>query len=153
MAACPNCGSETAAAARFCPGCGATLAAPVGAAPVATAAPGSGLSVNNWMVLCHLSALAGLVIPSLGHVLGPLVVWLVKKDEIPQVDVEGKESLNFQLSMSIYMMISAALIFVLIGLPMLLVVALADLILTVVAAVKTSQGVLYRYPFTIRFLK
>ena len=117
------------------------------------ASAGSGLSVNNWMMLCHLSALAGLLIPSLGHLLGPLAVWLVKKDEIPQVDIEGKESLNFQLSMTIYGLISGALIWVLIGIPMLIVVAVADVVLTVIAAMKASQGVMYRYPFTIRFLK
>jgi hypothetical protein len=104
-------------------------------------------------MLCHLSALAGLVIPSLGHLIGPLVVWLVKKDTIPQVDVEGKESINFQLSMTIYALISSALIWVLIGIPLLIVVALTDVVLTIVAAVKTSRGELYRYPFTIRFLK
>jgi uncharacterized Tic20 family protein len=104
-------------------------------------------------MLCHLSALAGLLIPSLGHLLGPLVVWLVKKDELPQVDVEGKESLNFQISMTIYMLISSALIWVLIGIPMLVIVALTDIVLTLIAATKASQGVMYRYPLTIRFLK
>jgi hypothetical protein len=167
MAACPSCGTETSAGARFCPACGATLAVPSElsgttaaaqpppAAPVTAQveAPSPAFSVNQWMMLCHLSALAGLVIPSLGHLIGPLVVWLVKKDTIPQVDVEGKESINFQLSMTIYALISSALIWVLIGIPLLIVVALTDVVLTIVAAVKTSRGELYRYPFTIRFLK
>jgi uncharacterized Tic20 family protein len=163
MPACSVCSTDVASGARFCPSCGAAQVAtppqpppqPQGQPyPQATAvAPASGLSVNNWMMLCHLSALAGLLIPSLGHLLGPLVVWLVKKDELPQVDVEGKESLNFQISMTIYMLISSALIWVLIGIPMLVIVALTDIVLTLIAATKASQGVMYRYPLTIRFLK
>lgn len=170
MAVCPTCSAEAAPGARFCQSCGATLSAtpPLPGPPPFTAAPppfsappppvgvasvGSGLSVNNWMMLCHLSALAGLLIPSLGHLLGPLAVWLVKKDEIPQVDIEGKESLNFQISMTIYMVISGALIWLIIGFPMLVIVAFADIVLTIMAAMKASQGVMYRYPFTIRFLK
>ena len=101
----------------------------------------------------QLSALAGGLVPGLGHLLGPLIVWLAKKDEIPQVDIEGKEALNFQITMSLYMLISGLLMWVGIGFLMLAAVIVADLILTVVAAVKTSQGTLYRYPFTIRFLR
>jgi hypothetical protein len=85
-------------------------------------------------------------------VVGPLVVWLLKKNESTLVDEEGKESLNFQISMSIYMMVSAILIMVVIGLPMLFGFAIADFILTLVAAVKTSNGERYHYPITIRFL-
>ncbi|HTD36062.1 MAG TPA: DUF4870 domain-containing protein [Candidatus Limnocylindrales bacterium] len=101
---------------------------------------------------CHLSALAGLVIP-LGNLIGPLVCWLVKRNESPLVDRNGKESLNFQLSMTIYMIISTVLIFVLIGIPLLFVVAILDLVFSIIAAVKTNNGEDYRYPLTIRFFR
>ncbi|MEW6113824.1 MAG: DUF4870 domain-containing protein, partial [Thermodesulfobacteriota bacterium] len=57
---------------------------------------------TNWGMLCHLSALLGLVLISFGHILGPLVVWLFKKNDDPFIDEQGKESLNFQISMTIY---------------------------------------------------
>jgi len=70
---------------------------------------------KQWGMACHLSALAGLFLPTFGHVLGPLVVWLLKKDSSPFVDAEGKESLNFQLSMSLYALLVAPSILILIG--------------------------------------
>ena len=102
---------------------------------------------------CHLSALAGIVLPSFGHILGPLIVWLVKKDTMPFVDDQGKEALNFQLTMTIALFLSAILIVVVIGLALLPVVALVDVILVILGAMKANEGVAYRYPFNIRFLK
>src|SRR5687768_9744196 len=69
---------------------------------------------QNWAMICHLAALSGFVIP-LGNVLGPLVVWLIKKDTMPLVDKHGKEALNFQITVTIAMVISIVLMFVLIG--------------------------------------
>ncbi len=103
-------------------------------------------------MLCHLTALAGVIIP-FGNLLGPLIVWLVKRDESSLVDREGKESLNFQISMSIYAIVSSLLILLLIGIPMLVIVRLVDIILTIVASVKTANGESYTYPLTIRFLR
>ncbi len=103
-------------------------------------------------MLCHLTALAGVIIP-FGNLLGPLIVWLVKRDESSLVDREGKESLNFQISMSIYAIVSSLLILLLIGIPMLVIVGLVDIILTIVASVKTANGESYTYPLTIRFLR
>ncbi|NNM99998.1 MAG: DUF4870 domain-containing protein [Candidatus Eremiobacteraeota bacterium] len=145
---CSNCGTLFDSGARFCPSCGAALGAPAAAAPLVAGWQGE----RTAAMLCHLSALAGMLVP-FGNILGPLIVWLVKRDESPLVDREGKESLNFQISMSIYMVISALLILLLVGIPMLVVFGLLDLILTVVAAVKTSNGEAYRYPLTIRFLR
>jgi uncharacterized Tic20 family protein len=104
-------------------------------------------------MLCHLTALAGFIGIPFGHILGPLVVWLLKKNDYPSVDEQGKESLNFQISLSIYGIISALLIFVMVGIFLLIVLILADLILVIVASVKTSNGESYRYPLTIRFIK
>jgi len=105
-----------------------------------------------WATLCHLGAFVGFVFP-LGNIIGPLVFWILKKDQMPLVDVNGKESLNFQISMTIYIIIAAILVIVLIGIPLLIILALGDLILIIAASVKTSEGTPFRYPLTIRFIK
>ena len=103
-------------------------------------------------MLCHLSALAGFFIP-LGNLLGPLVVWLVKKNEIPSVDAHGKESLNFQISILIYAIVSGILVLVLIGFVLLIAVGIFSLVCIIIASIKASNGEPYRYPLTIRFLQ
>lgn len=107
---------------------------------------------RQWAMFAHLSALAGFVIP-FGNVIGPLVIWLVKKDTMPFVDEQGKESLNFQITVTIAAIICMALIVVLIGIPLLFVVGLIALVLTVIAGVKANEGVRYRYPFALRLIK
>jgi uncharacterized Tic20 family protein len=106
-----------------------------------------------WGMLCHLTALTAFIGIPFGHIIGPLVVWLFKKKEYSFVDGQGRESLNFQISMSIYCIVASALIFVLIGFALLIGLAIADFILVVIAAVRTSNGKPYRYPLTIRFFK
>lgn len=108
---------------------------------------------QNWAMIAHLAALSGFVIP-LGNILGPLVVWLIKKDTMPLVDKHGKEALNFQITVTIAMVISIVLMFVLIGILLVFIVGIGALILTILAAVKVSNGQLdYQYPFAIRLIK
>lgn len=108
---------------------------------------------QNWAMLCHLSALSGFLFP-FGNLIGPLVVWLLKRAEMPQVEHHGKESLNFQISVTIAALICIPLMFVLIGFALIFVVAIGALVLTVMATVKVSNGDFgYRYPFTLRLLK
>ena len=102
-------------------------------------------------MLCHLSALSG-YITGIGFIAGPLIVWLIKKDRYPLVDVNGKESLNFQISMLIYLAISAVLAFALIGIPLLVILGGLQLILPVVAGIKVNNGETFRYPMTIRLI-
>lgn len=106
---------------------------------------------RTWAMLCHLSTLAGFVIP-FGNIAGPLVIWLIKKDEFFLVDDQGKEALNFQISMTIYVIASIILMLLLIGIPLLVGLGLFDLIVTVIAAIKANDGVKYRYPLSIRFV-
>jgi hypothetical protein len=106
-----------------------------------------------WGMLCHLVALVGFLGLPFGHLLGPLVVWLIKKNEYPFADEQGKESLNFQISMTIYAILPMILVLIFIGIPLLILIAIADAILVIIAAVKASNGESYRYPVTIRFLK
>ncbi len=108
---------------------------------------------QNWAMACHLSALAGFLIP-FGNIAGPLIVWLIKRAEMPLVDIHGKEALNFQITVSIAVAVCVALMFVLVGFVLIFIVGLGALVLTIMAAVKVSNGDFeYRYPFTLRLLK
>jgi len=108
--------------------------------------------VRTWCVLCHASALLGLFFHFLGHLLGPLIVWLIKRGDSPEIDAHGKESLNFQLSMLIYDAIAAILCIVLIGIPILIILWIVNTVFVIIASIRASEGQLYRYPLTIRFL-
>ncbi|HWK75296.1 MAG TPA: DUF4870 domain-containing protein [Povalibacter sp.] len=108
---------------------------------------------RNWAVICHLSALAGLVVWGIGIILGPLIVWLVKKDTLPFVSDQGKEALNFQITVFLAGVVCTALVFLLIGVPMLAALAVFDLVFIIIAAVKASEGVQYRYPIALRLIK
>ena len=108
--------------------------------------------MRTWCVLCHASALLGLFLHFLGHLLGPLIVWLVKRGDSPEIDAHGKESLNFQLSMLIYDAIAGILCIVLIGIPILIILWIMNTVFVIIASIRASEGQLYRYPFTIRFL-
>ncbi len=144
---CSNCGAALAPESRFCPSCGATLAA--GSRPVLAQ---SAQDEKTVAMLCHLTALAGIVVP-FGNLIGPLIVWLMKRDTSPLADSTGKESLNFQISMTIYLLCSFLLVFIVIGIPLMMVLGIIDIALTIVAAIKTANGEAYAYPFTIRFLR
>ena len=103
-------------------------------------------------MLCHLLALTGLVIP-FGSLIGPLVIWLIKKDEMPFVDDQGKESLNFQITVFLAFIVSFALIFVVIGILLMPIVIIGAIVMVVIASIKANEGVHYRYPFTLRLIK
>jgi uncharacterized protein len=120
----------------------------------APSAPPSGASndAKMWSMLCHLSALAGFLIP-LGNIIGPLIIWQMKKNEYPQVDDQGKESLNFQITVLIAVVVCLLLMLVVIGAFLLPIVGLGTLILVIIAGLKANEGVLYRYPVNLRLIK
>ena len=107
---------------------------------------------RNWAMLSHLVALIGLFLIPFGNIVGPLIIWLIKKDEYPFVDEQAKESLNFQISMTVYMFIGGLLAFILIGIVVLIGLAIANLILVIMATVKVNSGEHYQYPFSIKFI-
>lgn len=117
-----------------------------------TAANGVSAEEKQWGMFAHLAALAGIVIP-LGNLLGPLIVWLVKKDTMPFVADQGKEALNFNITVFIAAFASGILTLVLIGFLLLIVVGIAWLVLTILAALAANKGETYRYPFTLRLVK
>ncbi len=121
--------------------------------PLPTPAPSTTSSdVRTWCVLAHATALAGFFVPWAGHIVGPLVVWLAKRTDSPEVDAHGKESINFQLSMLIWNAIAGILCIVLIGIPILILLHILNVVFVIVASIQASEGRLYRYPLTIRLL-
>lgn len=117
-----------------------------GAAPTLTA------DDKNMAMLTHLLSFAGLIVP-LGNLLGPLVMWLVKKESSSFVDHHGKDAINFNISILIYTIASAVLILLIIGLFLLVAVAIFWIVMTIVQAMKASNGEWTKYPLTIEFLK
>jgi uncharacterized Tic20 family protein len=103
-------------------------------------------------MFCHLAAFAGFLMP-LGNVVGPLVIWLMKKDQYPYVDFHGKEVLNFQLTVLVALLVCWALVFVLIGFLLFPAVGIAAIVLTIIGIVKASHGERYQYPVSIKFIK
>lgn len=101
---------------------------------------------KNLGLIMHVLSLVGF------SLLGPLIVWLIKKDESPFINAQGRELLNFQLSFLIYTIVCIPLCFVLIGIPLLIVVGIGAFILTIIGLVKATEGKIYRFPVTIRML-
>jgi len=120
--------------------------------PVSPSAP-SLTNVRTWTAFCHASALLGVFLHFPGHVLAPLLVWLMKRDESPEIDAHGKEALNFQISMLIYNAVAAVFCLVLIGFLILPFLWVLNAVFVIIAAVQASDGKLYRYPMTIRFIQ
>lgn len=106
---------------------------------------------RTFSMLCHLSALSGLIVP-FGHVLGPLIVWLIKKDQYPEVDRQGKAALNFQISLTIYLMIAGVLVILLVGLLLLPAIFIVGLVVSIIATVKSSNGEPFEYPLSINII-
>ena len=107
---------------------------------------------KNWAMGIHLSAFSGYIIP-FGGLIGPLVIWLTKRNQHPFIDQHGKEAVNFRISLFIYFIAAFLLCFVLIGFLLIFALWLMDIILTIIAAVRASDGEEYHYPLSIRFIK
>lgn len=105
---------------------------------------------KKFAVVSHLLAFAGFLFP-FGNILGPLAIYLIKKDESEYVRHHAAEALNFQINMTVYIAIASVLIFVLIGFVLLPIVLAINVILTIIAAVRASNKIRYTYPLTIRF--
>ena len=122
--------------------------------PVSPPAPSAAShEERTWAMFCHLAGLCGYVVP-LGNALGPLVLWLIKREEFPLVNDQGKEALNFQLTMLIAGLICIPLVFACgIGIVLGGIVAVFDLVFIILATIKANAGVAYRYPVCIRFIR
>ena len=107
----------------------------------------------TWATFCHVGALSMYLGIPFGHIIVPLVIWLIKKNEYPFVDEQGKESLNFQISMTIYSIVAGLLAFALIGFLIFPILIVVHVTFVIIAIVKTNKGENYRYPITIRIIK
>ena len=114
------------------------------------------VSDQQWIVVLHLSAFAGIVIPSLGHIIGPLIIWLVKKPESAAIDAAGRNVMNFQISWTIWMFVSIIVAFAGSCLVVPIVAPfglfIAWVIFVIIGAVKASNGETYQFPLTIKML-
>ncbi len=119
---------------------------PAGDAPATGGDPG-----RAWTVGCHLSALLGYILP-FGHLLGPLAVWLSKRQAFPAVERAGRDALNFQLSITLYVLAALLLSFFLIGIAVLFVVVVFQFAAVLYAALRAQRGLDVAYPFSIRFI-
>ncbi len=118
---------------------------------------------RQWAMFAHLSAIVGGLVTGhfggIGCILGPLIIWLVKKDTMPFVADQAKEALNFNISVGLVLFALFLLgvgtlgIGFIIALPAMLVIGIAALVFVIIAAIKANEGVAYRYPFTLRLIK
>ena len=105
-------------------------------------------------MLCHLLALAGLLVPGVGGWAGPLIIWLLKKNEHPFIDDQGKESLNFQLTMIIASLVLSPTICLFgIGIVLLIIVGVMAVVFSIIGGIRANNGEAYRYPFALRLIK
>ena len=106
---------------------------------------------RNWAMLAHLSGLLAFA-TLIGGVLGPLVMWMIRKDDMNFAADQAKEALNFQITVFVAGLIAGVMCLILIGFALLGILVIVDLILMIIAAVKASEGVSYRYPFNLRLI-
>jgi hypothetical protein len=134
-------------------------------------APGAGTDVaattaeeRQWAMFAHLSALVGGILTagwagSIGCFIGPLVIWMVKKDTMPFVDDQAKEALNFNITVAIAFFALFLLTLLTLGIgalltvPLMVIIGIGWLVLTIIASMKANEGHRYRYPFALRLVK
>ena len=169
MRFCPSCGKNLADGSKFCEFCGAPQAKPAvvhtggsgTAGYPAAAAPARSLvaqtteveqQTRQMAMFLHLSVLAGFIVPFAGLIV-PILIWQMKKDELPLIDVHGKNVVNWIISALIYTVICFILWFVLIGIPLSIALGLIGIIFPIIGAIKGNNGEVWKYPLTISFLK
>ena len=107
---------------------------------------------RTWSAVAHLSALLGVLIPFIGNVLGPLVVWLVKRNDSEMVNEEAKEAMNFQITVSLSLLLCIPAMVIGVGGKLFILILLADLFFIIKAAVHASKGDSYSYPLTMQLI-
>lgn len=107
-------------------------------------------NIRQWTLILHLSQYAGLIVP-FANLVAPIVIWQLKKNEMPELDAHGKHVVNWQISMLIYAAVSAVLMLVLVGFLMLGILAILYLVFPLIGSIKANNGELWHYPLTIKF--
>jgi uncharacterized Tic20 family protein len=113
-----------------------------------------------WAMFCHLSALMACLGVPFGNIIGPLIIWQIKKNEFPSVDAHGKAALNFQITVTLAIFVGAAVAVVLsffcVGyllIPLVALIGLAGMIFAIIAGIKANNGETYKYPCSLEFVK
>ncbi|MFO0939718.1 MAG: DUF4870 domain-containing protein [Pirellulales bacterium] len=106
---------------------------------------------RTWAMLLHFSVFAGYVVPFAG-LIAPILIWQLKKQQLPAIDAHGKEVVNFLISMFIYGVVAGVLSAFLIGIPILIALLIAGVVLPIMAGIKANNGEFFRYPWMIRLL-
>lgn len=114
--------------------------------------PTPSYEVRQSAMLCHLAAFLGFVFP-FGSVVGPLILWQMKKEKDAFIDDQGKEALNFQITVAIAWIACIVLAFAVIGFFLMIALAVATVVLTIIGSIKANKGIVYRYPLTWRVIK
>lgn len=107
---------------------------------------------RQWAMFLHLSMLLGFVVPLAG-LIAPIVIWQVKKNEMPAIDEHGKNATNWIISALIYSILSTILVFVLVGVFLLIALGILSIIFPIIAGVKANNGKTWQYPLTIALIK
>lgn len=119
-------------------------------APVETSAEER--DANMWAMFLHLSLLAGFVVP-FGGLIAPIIIWQVKKKDIPSIDEHGKVVVNWLISAIIYAVVSTILVILVVGIFLLIVLGILSVIFPIIGGIKANNGELWKYPLTINFIK
>jgi uncharacterized protein len=146
-----------------CPACGAVMSIPAGLPPHDQSAPNPGSPIipqspgsldaqtRQWAMFLHLSQLASYFVPPAG-LIAPIVIWQLKKDELPGIDVHGKNVTNWIISSMIYAIASVLLISLIVGIPLVVACVLLSILFPIIGAVKANNGEVWKYPMTITFI-
>jgi uncharacterized Tic20 family protein len=160
-------GDETAGQPAKCPACGETLTVPADAVvavevvpdgdspsppPLPSAAVPSALELQTrqWAMFLHLSQLANYVMP-FGGLIAPIIIWQIKKTELPGIDAHGKIVMNWLISAMIYGIVAFLSVFVLIGFVILPVLVVLTVVFPIIGGIKANNGELWKYPLSIPF--
>ena len=108
---------------------------------------------RTWAMVAHLSTLSGYVGVPLGWILGPLIVYLVKKDDSPFVAMHAREALNMGISATIYLLVSIVLALIIVGILTAIAVTIGVIVFAIIAGIKANEGRSYRYPYILRLVK
>ena len=109
-------------------------------------------SSNQWAMFIHLAQFTHCIAP-LGGIVAPILIWQLKKDELPGIDEHGKNVVNWIVSQFLYSIVAGILTFFLIGIPLLIGLFIISILFPIVGAIKANDGKAWRYPLTIRFFK
>ena len=107
---------------------------------------------RNWGMMLHLSVFACYVLP-LAWLIAPIVIWQIKKDEFPSIDVHGKNVMNFLISMFIYGVVAVLLTFVIIGIPLLALLGIVGIVFPIIGGIKANNGEIWKYPGMLQLIK